>query len=43
MADLEARMEGATKDTQKVFNYLLRGSQNHLKAFNRVLDSLVTP
>lgn len=39
IADLEERMENATSDMQRVFSNLLRGSNNHLSAFNRQLDS----
>jgi len=39
IADLEERMENATSDIQRVFSNLLRGSNNHLSAFNRQLDS----
>ncbi len=39
IADLEERMENASSDAQKVFSNLLRGSNNHLKAFNRQLNS----
>lgn len=39
IADLEERMENASSDAQKVFSNLLRGSNNHLQAFNRQLNS----
>ena len=39
IADLEERIENATSDIQRVFSNLLRGSNNHLSAFNRQLDS----
>ena len=38
IADLEERMVNAPSDIVKVFSKLLRGSQNHLRAFNRTLD-----
>jgi len=38
MEDLNERMEGATDDMVAVFEKLLKGSENHLKAFNRTLD-----
>jgi len=34
IADLEEKMEGAPSDVQRVFKNLLRGSNNHLRAFN---------
>ena len=38
IADLEAKIEGAPSDIQQVFNNLLKGSYNHLRAFNRNLS-----
>jgi hypothetical protein len=40
IADLEAKTEGAPSDIQRVFKNLLRGSYNHLRAFNRSLGNL---
>jgi len=37
IADLEEKIEDAPSDVQRVFNNLLRGSYNHLKAFNSKL------
>jgi len=38
MEDLNERMKGATDDMVAVFEKLLKGSENHLRAFNRNLD-----
>jgi hypothetical protein len=38
IADLESRMSGAPSDISSVYSRLLRGSNNHLRAFNRALD-----
>jgi hypothetical protein len=40
IADLEERMVGAPDEVVKVFKNLLRGSQNHLRAFNRTLERM---
>ncbi len=39
IADLQARMGGVPDDVQAVYESLLNGSYNHLRAFNRVLDN----
>ena len=38
IADLEEKKVGATADIQRVFDNLLKGSYNHLRAFNRNLQ-----
>ncbi len=38
IADLEEKLVNAPSDITIVFNNLLKGSQNHLKAFTRVLE-----
>jgi hypothetical protein len=38
IADLEERIVNAPADVQRVFSNLLRGSNNHLRAFERVLE-----
>jgi len=40
IADLEERMMDAPDDVVKVFGHLLKGSENHLRAFNRQLDKV---
>jgi hypothetical protein len=40
IADLEERIVDAPNKIKRVFSRLLKGSQNHLRAFNRVLDKL---
>ncbi len=42
IADLESRMVDAPKDIVDVYSKLLKGSNNHLLAFNRVLDRSAT-
>jgi len=40
IADLEEKIIGVPQDIEKVYNNLLKGSHNHLNAFNRNLDKL---
>ncbi len=42
IADLEEKIIGAPDDVRVVYESLLRGSYNHLRAFNRLLDSGTT-
>jgi len=40
IADLEEKIEGVPEDIENVYNKLLKGSYNHLDAFNKNLEKL---